>query len=518
MTKRTIYCILSALCLMPFTSCRTEGDTPEPNPDDWSAKSYLRINLILPQTTRAEATEDGLDMESRIHDLTVFIYKDESGNGVNNPPETKFAHRIYADMFRPAVDNSGVMTVDVELSDEYVHDPSHRVAVVANMGDRTELATLGDLQEYIHGKTWQESNPMCLPSGCSRFTMASSNAADGAVTESRAERNTGGVHYTAHVEVERTAARIDMLYSDSQIKEDKEYVEYTATANDGVAFIGNVRLYGISPINIKQLPSFALKRVSDGIGSDYTCFNSYHYTGGIQGETDTRPTAYVIEPHTVFKTADPTEDPAAWYGDTHAENLKHTQWEDDLNLKSLLGEDNINIGVVGGKAVVVTYANENTHHVSQQSDQWLTGVLLRALFVPGTVYTDGDATVPMTGYQAGDTFWCYRPADGNADELYFSSQEAAQAYLDAHPAAGAGIVEIPNGRCYYHAWIRHTVVEGEHWTFPMEYGIVRNHIYRLGFAFRRVGSPEPDIRDPENVDVEIFVRPWNAFRHGQIII
>lgn len=524
MTKRTIYSILSALCLMPFTSCRTEGDTPEPYPDGWTGKSYLKIDLIMPQTTRATAgdvEEPGVDSENRIHDLTVFIYEDPEKKGVNNASTTPFVHRIYADMFRPSTDGSGVMTVNVELDKEYEHDPFHRIAVVANMGDRTALATLGALQNYIHNRTWQESYPKCPPSGCSRFTMASANNGDGDVTVGRVDPETGNTYYTASVMVERTAARIDLLYNESQIKEDadKKYIEYTATAMDGTTPTGIVRLYGLSPINVKQLPSYALKRVSENLSEDLSCFGSYHHTGEIQSAYNKRPTAYVIEPHTASKTDTQTV-PAEWYAETSSDAMKATTWDADHNLATLLGDQkNIITPSVGGtdKALILTYANENTQHVSQHSDKWLTGVLLRAVFEPSMVYTNGAAT-ESENYTPGDDFWCYRPNDNASGELYFATEEAAETYRQTHTSIGARILKFAKGHCFYHAWIKHVPDIQSSEVFPMQYGIVRNHIYRLSFVFQRAGSPEPSIEDPENVDAVIFVRPWNTFTHDQIII
>lgn len=52
----------------------------------------------------------------------------------------------------------------------------------------------------------------------------------------------------------------------------------------------------------------------------------------------------------------------------------------------------------------------------------------------------------------------------------------------------------------------------------MEYGIVRNHVYRVRFNFHGAGTPTPDIEGPENAEAAIYVRPWNVFRHEQIIL
>lgn len=530
-TKRkflTIYAIvrssiIAVICLFAIAACSSEIDTPVS--EEERVRSYLCITLVMPQTTRAtdNDTEPGLDVENQISNLTVFFFKDNK-QGVGGEAKTEFFKKVYVDHgFKRT--NNGV-EVEVPLSDYTPINsdkllPGSRIAVVANMGDLRSLSTRGALQQHKPEKTWQEGDTPGSPSGCSKFTMASAKNDDGIISKApEAEQpKNGDVYYKASVTVERTAARIDLCYTPSQehapSQEGEEgYIEYTSGGN------GSVRLYGLSPINAMQQPSYALKRISEGFSEDYTCFNTYHYTGDLpEAGNPSRPTAYVIEPHTAEKTADATP-PTEWYGSTSATNLSKSQWEDGKNLAALLGDKDIKLELDNGqRSLIVTYTNENTQHYTQHSEKWLTGLLLRTVFVPTTVYTDGNATMEKEDYKAGETFWCCRYKGHNANELYFATLEAAEAYLEAHPATSAEILVFPSGRCFYHTWIRHTVEERDPAIiFPMEYGIVRNHIYRVSFTFHRAGNPTPDIENPQNVEAVIYVRPWNVFKHEQIIL
>ena len=515
--------IIAVICLFAIAACSSEIDTPVS--EEESVRSYLYITLVMPQMTRAtdKDTEPGLDVENQISNLTVFFFNDAT-QGVSGEAKTEFFKKVYVDRgFKRT--NNGV-EVEVPLSDYTPVNSDKllgsRIAVVANMGDLCSLSTRGELQQYIPEKTWQEGDTPSSPSGCSKFTMASAKNDDGFITKApEAEQpKNGDVYYKASVTVERTAARIDLCYNPLQehapSQEDEEgYIEYTSGDN------GYVRLYGLSPINAMQQPSYALKRISEGPSENYTCFDTYHYTGDLpEAGTPSRPTAYVIEPHTAGKTADATP-PADWYGSTSATILSKSQWENGKNLAALLGDKDIKLELDNGqrRSLIVTYTNENTQHYTQHSEKWLTGLQLRAVFVPTTVYTDGNATTKKEDYKPGETFWCCRYKEHNANELYFANREAAEAYLKAHPATSAKILEFPSGRCFYHTWIRHTVEERDPAIiFPMEYGIVRNHIYRVSFTFHRAGNPTPDIENPQNVEAVIYVRPWHVFKHEQIIL
>lgn len=52
----------------------------------------------------------------------------------------------------------------------------------------------------------------------------------------------------------------------------------------------------------------------------------------------------------------------------------------------------------------------------------------------------------------------------------------------------------------------------------MEFGTVRNHIYRVGFGFRGPGTTHIDIKKPEQHVAELYVREWNFRRLGSIIM
>lgn len=506
--------ITGAFIMLMAAACSSEADGPDAPVENGG--SYLRVTLVMPAVSRAEIHPDepALESEDAVSDMTVFFFNGTSG--VDGDAATPFFRAVYINGGFTHTDNT--LVVNVPLGNNYNYTDNDRIAVVTNMGNLTGLSTLGDLQSYIPDATWQ-ATIQGSPSGCGRFAMTSAYNNDGMLYRnlSVSESEGSDIRYKATVSVERMAARIDLEYD--ALQENMSYIEYVSTSRDDNSTVdGRVRLYGLSPINAMQLPSFALKRTSYGLSDDYSCFSQWNYAADMPFD-GSRPAAYIIEPRTSAKTT--TADvPDAWYGGTSSEMMSKGLWNTGLNIETLLQDEKIKFPVDGRRGIVISYLNENTQHYTAHSKKWLTGLMLRAVYVPTTVYADGTATT-TADYKPGQTFWIYRAnnAQGQQTVLYFISDEAALAYAEAHQSYNAEITSYPSGQCFYHAWLRHIVEEPEPDNdFPMEYGIVRNHIYRISFNFHNVGSPTPDIDEPRSAEAIIFVRPWNIFRHEQIII
>lgn len=85
--------------------------------------------------------------------------------------------------------------------------------------------------------------------------------------------------------------------------------------------------------------------------------------------------------------------------------------------------------------------------------------------------------------------------------------------------------------CYYFYWIRHNLAESEGDIYPMEYGVVRNNVYKLSVqSIRRFGHPRLSAHDTDPMKVntpcekseiyltvEVQVAPW-VTRESSIIL
>jgi hypothetical protein len=90
-----------------------------------------------------------------------------------------------------------------------------------------------------------------------------------------------------------------------------------------------------------------------------------------------------------------------------------------------------------------------------------------------------------------------------------------------------GINNYKSGLCYYPYWIRHSnngTIDGG----IMEFGIVRNNIYKLKVnSFSGLGKSAPYNPDTDNpgtqndnsfINISINVRPWNLISHSDIVL
>lgn len=187
------------------------------------------------------------------------------------------------------------------------------------------------------------------------------------------------------------------------------------------------------------------------------------------------------------------------------------------------------------------YCNENTQLTEAQTADYVTGLAFEATYVPATVYSAFDATEPesaqltATAYTRGTTFWRVTLTKQDMKEseaVYFTDGTVADTYADfitAKTGFPALVQEYVQGKCYYNLWLRHanTDVIGAdnawdtsdpHETFPMEYGIVRNNIYRVGVGFTGPGTPQPEMRAPRNIRYRIFVRKWFLREFPPVVI
>ena len=86
-----------------------------------------------------------------------------------------------------------------------------------------------------------------------------------------------------------------------------------------------------------------------------------------------------------------------------------------------------------------------------------------------------------------------------------------------------GAVKYTDGVCYYRYYIRHSNDNILGVVSKMEYGIVRNNIYRLVInSFQKIGDPTPVPNNLTDMDeylrIHLYVQPWELRVHPEIIM
>lgn len=579
MMKKSILTTAAALTALLLSGCICE--TPDgacPVPQEGNV---LRLKLSVAAGTRANPTpghdgdgrEHGTVNESTVRDLNIFFVNDAAGLASDHAKDLKIKASIYTGsitqdlLSKPdRIDNT--VTVDVPL-ESYQPQTGDHILVVANYGDAIELgsdATVSTIGDMLVSATLA-GDPTGKPYDCTDFVMATANATpgDGLVTVTGIADNGTANTFGCETFIERLAGRVDFWYRQSNVRDGvTDALVYNL---DGAVDDNGSKVYieKIIPVNAVTPTGGTMSTSSDtdravymlkhlSVGEDIT--RTTLCTPETGAAPSAVPTNYVVEPRTGLKQSTPVESGLeAWYGDWRATNIK-TNYADLFSRHGIRpvvrhgeavdangGKPNVSTqaGYSFDRAMTLFYCNENTQLTEAQTADYVTGLAFEATYVPATVYNAFDATeteseqLTAATYTRGTTFWRVTLTKQDMKEseaVYFTDGTVADTYAD-HITAKTGypalVQEYVNGKCYYNLWLRHanTDVSGAdntwdtsdpHETFPMEYGIVRNNIYRVGVGFTGPGTPQPELRAPRNIRYRIFVRKWFLREFPPVVI
>lgn len=510
----------------------------------------LTVNGDLGSRTRAGDPSDnpmggedgnglrqGEHHENDVENLCVFAFADPQDKGVAGlDAETPVKYCRYVDNvnFKPTYANTfypeGIRTeVKIEFEGKVV-DRNDAFLVVANMGNITSQTTLGAIRDYFVTKTLKRlaaSEPLA---NCSAFTMANANNS----------RNLGGAGtednpYKVAIDLERTTARVDFMFQPSLAETDypsgtiptntlayKVVDKYDNSIQTGWLFLSHLKL-----MNVAQYAPYALKRLAYKEGSDAESGLAYLADEEHAGDEAVK---YVVEPNTWIKGKVGQTTYEALYGNTRIQYVAN-------NYASAFGDaeavrnyatpqtypndkDGFNNGwskdrISGEAYYVLDYINENTVEKEHTNGYNTTSLLLKTTFVPKDLkYKEGDE-IKERAASYGESFIAMEvmSADMNRREkLYFANEDAVNLYKSQNSAdIFAAPVLYNQGISYYTIWIRHDNNGNDALIGKMEYGIVRNNIYRIGVnKVLGPGSPVPvATENPEDVNLHIYVRKWN---------
>ena len=512
-----------AALLTLLSGCAGHDEPQLPADDGDRSGVYLALRLSIPTESRdgnlplggeeGNGRDPGIRNENKITTVRLFFYQG-GAEGVNAAGTTPIEHTV---TFSDENIISGQL-YKVPMGKWYKPAEGTCVLCICNGGMTGDgVTTLGDLRDQLVANPWG----VCydIPDAC-RFVMTTAD--ETAPYTSRVRYADGTTTYTGtwdnpyrlDIEVERVAARLDLLFNQSQVSGN----ELQYTVSNGIGDAGTLYLTHVVPVNVSKESTWFCKRVT-------TDFSTCTYLGDETIDADHRPTNYVWEPHTTEKSSLPTgytswfTNPAEGFAFTDANALSH--WLGHSGLIQTFATPELDCD----RYMPLTYANENTHQLTYDP-RTVTGLAIAAVYVPQTVYSDADATTTYA-YTRGEDFWRYSTTTGEdlhatSTAICFSNEAAAEAYRAAHVAEGGIVTKFTLGKCYYNVWARHgNLTDAEIGdggaTWPLEFGIVRNNIYRIALSFTGPGTPEPVLRDPHNVRPRIYVRPWRQVTLEEIV-
>ena len=525
------FCIVAVLC-----GCSSDcvPDVVEPG----GMSYYLRLNLSVGDNGQTRAvdehpwggeTGDGTEAvdaahphENDIQDLTIYIYK---GTGVNDPSDTHIKTSKYFNGLSLKASDS-YTTDPLEIKDpNYVKEAGDRIIVLANMGDMSGLETLGEVRDLLVNTAWARNGSSIKD--YFYFAMSSSidNTTSGVLNTTKA--GTYSDPFLADVTIERVAARID-FWLIKDLDTDEDYATYNVGAGTDKFRLSHVRI-----VNGSQMPTYNLKRTAETVNP----LGTVTYLSDEEVNTGTYiPTNYVVEPLTTKKNGSAVISNTTlnyWFGASSLKNStsldflnnseskiashkleKFTTPELDDAMDHLDGTDDHKI-----TCYTLGYVMENTMDKTGQIPQFATGLELKGTFVPDPSHVNklsGGVAEADLSYSPGSDFWYYVSTD-ESTKIIFSNEADATTYEAAHSGT---VKKYTNGECYYYVWIRHAMYDSGHGTgtYPMEYGIVRNNIYRIGV--RKVEFIGTEVPDPGATPLTstMTVREWRLLKHSEIVL
>lgn len=310
---------------MSFASCAsdTTSDLPLPSKD---MKAYLQVKVTVEGSgdTRAsradkepEGGEDGngrepgINHENDVNSLTVLLYKSDKDKKDLSEADATIDYVYTFTNLNKVTTSSGsdatYTTVPREI-DASIVGKNYHVIVIANADDMTSRCKgkISEVRDLQMSKVCTRDADI---TNFSNFIMSSKTDAMIDFTKEGSETDP----YVVNVDIERLAARIDIIPNATYVDTDKGYYY---NVMDGTNVVGGFKLESVTPTKVMTKGEYLIKRVS----SDKTV-PSVTYFGLETKDADNKATNYVVCPWTKDRTGltlAEAEGPASLY------NVKET--------------------------------------------------------------------------------------------------------------------------------------------------------------------------------------------------
>ena len=517
MSRELIYKVLrniakAAFCLPLLTACSavTDGEYADKQggAETHDGKTFINLTVTVSGGSEAEGMtragekptegengdgrEQGFPHEYSVTGITLMLYQDAVGINSASPSSVLLDYVKYypvslvsAGSPTPGAgaDYGNTKTADAayttgnQLVQQGTLDMTkkYHAIVVANADLTTVFSTSSKLSDVLNYKLttlYSGSETTTPATDCVHFVMSSESDDVIDFTTTAPTVITGGSLYSfTGLRIERMAARIDFWAANSLGYKDKDAVGVNY-AKPGYAYqVGSSAdvfvVTGFMPFNMNGGNStnggeFLIKRVADAVTA----------TPNITFLADESGSNYVLDPATTTKT-----DGTLTYYKNLLENMAPLASVTDLSTNAYYKsvKDNrttllsLTEGLLTGEDIVLAYPMENTLWEASRLFKNATG-----LAIEGDYYHDNKGTPTHRIYYG------YLRHEGTSSSAYPAMLASALSATATTTAANC-----------------------------MEYGIVRNNIYRV-----YVSSISPD----GSMKLMIKVKKWDKFLHDKIIM
>lgn len=490
--RQQLISLMAALVLMAITPCLTAC---QGNNDDSSqgqtvdVKRYINLSVTVSggkNATRAagdkpaagedgDGREAGFERENKVNGITLILYKD--ANGINTDADPAIDFVAYYETTQDAEDKTVYTTGDrLVTGTTFDVDATYHGIVVANedltstittsskLSDVRDMVMRKELYSYDGGaKTADKANDFIMSSEKDFLIKLEDAYLDKTVPSKIVYRYSG-------IRIERLAARIDFWAVNGTYKETKKGYEYDVEGSATDKFV----VTGVTPFNINSYNTtnggeYLIKRLTDEIKDGYK----------VTYLADETAANYVVDPATTTKT----DGNLTYFKNQLAADLSTITTYDGTDFYRSMVALNGTIGENGGGVkdfeddgkigdnLVVCYPMENTLWKESLLYNYATG-----LAVEGDYYTAGIL-------KDHRIYYGYLRHNG-------SSSSAYQAYKGSEMSKTATVTSAN----------------------AMEYGIVRNNIYRVFISKIK----KDEVTEEPKITLGIKVKNWDVFIHKPI--
>ena len=385
--KKITLSLLALLLVMSFASCAsdTTSDLPLPSKD---MKAYLQVKVTVEGSgdTRASRAiteplggedgngrEPGTNHENDVNSLTVLLYKSDKDDLSEADATIDYVY-TFTGLTASSSTGGVTYTTGPREIDAAIVGKKYHVLVIANAGDMTSRCK---------GQNISKIRDMQMDKVCTRndvianftdFVMSSKTDAKIDFSgKSGSGTGTESDPYMVDVNIERLAARIDIIPTATYNETDKGYYY---NVMDGTNVVGGFKLESVTPSKILTSGEYLIKRVStDAAVSSVTYFGQE-----VMDPTTKASTNYVVCPWTKDRTGltlSAAEGPASLY---------------DVQ------------NVASSKSYILDYVMENTTTDNDVANS--TGLIFKGKYYEETEW-DAKTKQPKAGVTGADKEYTY---------------------------------------------------------------------------------------------------------------
>lgn len=315
--------LLALLLVMSFASCAsdTTSDLPLPSKD---MKAYLQVKVTVDGSgdTRASRAiteplggedgngrEPGINHENDVNSLTVLLYKSEENDLSDDNATIDYVY-TFTGLTASSSTGGVTYTTGPREIDAAIVGKKYHVLVIANAGDMTSRCKRQNISKIRDMQMDKVCTRNDVIANFTDFVMSSKTDAKIDFSgKSGSGTGTESDPYMVDVNIERLAARIDIIPTATYNETDKGYYY---NVMDGTNVVGGFKLESVTPSKILTSGEYLIKRVStDAAVSSVTYFGQE-----VMDPTTKASTNYVVCPWTKDRTGltlSAAEGPASLY-------------------------------------------------------------------------------------------------------------------------------------------------------------------------------------------------------------